>query len=68
MKEKADNISYATAYEELQQIVAALQQEQIGLDELPEKIARAGELVQFCREHLRKTEAAVEGMTGDGRG
>jgi len=64
MKEQADKISYATAYEELQQIVAALQQEQIGLDELPEQIARAGELVQFCREHLRMTEAAVEGLEG----
>ncbi|MFZ4475303.1 MAG: exodeoxyribonuclease VII small subunit [Saprospiraceae bacterium] len=61
---KKTELSYSSAYEELQQIVAALQNEQISIDELPAKIARATELVQFCKNQLRHTEEAVAGLMG----
>lgn len=61
---KKTELSYTSAYEELQLIVAALQNEQIPIDELPAKIARATELVQFCKNQLRKTEEAVAGLMG----
>jgi len=64
MKNEMKPLSFASAYEELQQIVRALQEEAVDIDELPLRIARATELVQFCREHLRQTEEQVNNITG----
>ena len=57
MKKEKEALHYESAYAELQRIIADLQSEAIGIDELASKIARAQELVQFCREKLRETEA-----------
>lgn len=55
--EKQDKpLTYEAAYAELQRIVEALQAETVGIDELASKIARAQELIRFCRERLRGTE------------
>jgi exodeoxyribonuclease VII small subunit len=52
--------SYEAAWKELQQILADIQSEQIGIDELGDKVARANELIEYCRERLRKTEEGLE--------
>ena len=59
MKKTAES-SYESAWEELQQILADIQSENIGIDQLSEKVMRANALIAFCREKLRKTEAALE--------
>ena len=56
--------TYASAYAELQQIVRDLQDEAVGIDELTAKIARAAELIRFCREKLRMTEEEMAKLTG----
>ncbi len=48
--------SYEEAYAELQQIVSALQQESIPIDDLANYIERARWLIAFCRERLRRVE------------
>ena len=53
---------YASAYAELQQIVRDLQDETTGIDELTARIARAAELIRFCREKLRTVETEIERM------
>jgi exodeoxyribonuclease VII small subunit len=53
---------YEAALEELQNIVKDLQDEKIGIDELAEKIARAAELIQLCREKLRDVETRIDGL------
>ncbi len=57
-----ENLSYEQAFTELQQIVAALENGAITIDELTEKTARAAALIQFCREKLRQTEAQVNDL------
>ncbi len=57
MKKEKETLHYETAYAELQKIIAGLQNETISIDDLAAKIARAQELVQFCRQRLRETEA-----------
>lgn len=57
MKKNDATLDYESAYAELQAIVQALQTEGISIDDLAEKIARAQELIDFCRERLRQTEA-----------
>ena len=53
-------LSYESAWKELQQIVADLQAEAVLVDALAEKIERATQLADFCRERLRQTEAQLE--------
>jgi len=55
-------ITYEEALKELQSIVQALQEGNIGIDDLSEKVSRASELIQLCREKLRKTEVDLAGM------
>lgn len=58
-------MTYEEAIQELQSILDALQSEQIGMDTLAERSQRAAELIQYCREKLRHTEAQVEQLFQD---
>ncbi len=58
-------ITYESAMEELQAIVQALQDNSIGMDELPEKLRRAAELIRYCRERLRNAESQIQGLFQD---
>ncbi len=51
---------YATAYEELQKILEALDQGEVDVDELSEKVKRAAELIEFCQKRLKDTELQVK--------
>lgn len=63
MKKQPEELSYESAFAELQQIVRDLQEESVGIDVLADKIARANELVRFCRERLRATEEEIGKLT-----
>jgi len=52
-------LSYEAAWQELQTIVQALQEEIVGIDDLSQKINRANELIRFCREKLRQAESEI---------
>jgi exodeoxyribonuclease VII small subunit len=61
-KQSTDNtLTYEKAFAELQQIVQELQDETISIDLLSGKVARASELISFCKEKLRKTAEEVGG-------
>jgi exodeoxyribonuclease VII small subunit len=53
-------MTYEAAFQELQQILAELQEGTVSIDQLAQKVERADELVQFCRERLRQTEATIQ--------
>ncbi len=55
----AKKISYSEAYEELQQIVDEIENAEIGIDLLDEKIKRASVLLKICKDKLHKTEENV---------
>lgn len=52
-------IKYDDAFEELQKIVADLEDGEISVDELSSKIKRASELIQLCKKKLTTTEEDV---------
>ncbi len=60
MTKQKSKLTYEAALQELQAIVAQLQGEAVSMDDLSEKVARATELLNFCRERLRQTEEQVE--------
>jgi len=57
---KALKISYTEAYEELQNIVSELEQGEISVDLLSEKVKRASELIAICKQKLYATELDVK--------
>ncbi len=63
MNEQAPILTYESALAELQMIVQDLQNESVGIDDLAAKIARAQELIRFCRERLRQTGEEVESLS-----
>ena len=54
------NTSYQKAYDELQQIVTNLQNDEIGLDDLSKSVKRAGVLIKACKEKLRNVELEID--------
>ncbi|MEZ5043362.1 MAG: exodeoxyribonuclease VII small subunit [Saprospiraceae bacterium] len=58
-------MTYEEALAELQSIVQELQDGNISIDDLSEKITRASELIQYGREKLRKTELDLESLFSD---
>lgn len=57
---ETEQLTYKKALEELLAIQNALENDQVGMDDLAAKVARAYELLRFCRERLRATEAQIE--------
>jgi len=52
-------ITYTAAFEELQIIVGEIEEGEITVDELSEKVKRAAELIKICKEKLSSTEEDV---------
>jgi exodeoxyribonuclease VII small subunit len=52
-------INYTTAFEELQEIVTEIEQGEISVDELAQKVRRASELIKICKQKLSTTEEDV---------
>jgi len=51
--------TYTDAFEELQTIVSEIEQGEISVDELSEKVKRATLLISACKAKLTATEAEV---------
>ncbi len=52
-------INYSEAFDELQVIVSEIEQGEISVDELSEKVKRAAELIKICKSKLTSTEEDV---------
>jgi exodeoxyribonuclease VII small subunit len=52
-------IKYTEAFEELQQIVADIEDGEISVDELSVKVKRASKLIKVCKTKLTSTEEDV---------
>ena len=54
-----ENINYTEAFEELQTIVSEIEDGEISVDELSEKVKRAAFLINICKTKLTSTEEDV---------
>ncbi|MBS1928453.1 MAG: exodeoxyribonuclease VII small subunit [Chitinophagaceae bacterium] len=54
-----EQISYTEAFEELQTIVSEIEEGEISVDELSEKVKRASALIKICKNKLSSTEEDV---------
>lgn len=55
-----ENLKYEEAYKELQAIVNQIEDGEIGIDDLSEKIKRASVLLKYCKSKLISTQQDVE--------
>lgn len=53
-------LTYKSAMEELEAIVAQLEDEDVDVDKLAAMINRASELIQFCKSRLIKSQEEVD--------
>ncbi len=58
-------ITYTEAFEELQNIVMEMEEGEIGIDELSEKVKRAAELIGICKKKLHHAEEDVKSILKD---
>lgn len=54
------NLTFDTAYTELEKIIKQIEGETIPLDELAEKVKEAKELIRYCEEKLRGIEMQLD--------
>ncbi len=52
-------INYTIAFDELQKIVSEIEQGEITVDDLSQKVKRASELIKICKTKLSSTEEDV---------
>lgn len=60
-----DDVKYGAAVEEIEQILASIDRDEIDLDELGQKVERAVELLKICRAKLKATDARVTQVLKD---
>ena len=53
-------MSYRQAAEQLEEIVAQIENGELGIDELSKKVEEAAELVKMCKDKLRRIDADIE--------
>ena len=53
-------MTYKKAMEEIEAIVKSLEDNQLDIDVLGERVKRAAGLIEFCKSKLRDTEEEVE--------
>lgn len=61
----AEKINYTEAFDELQEIVSEIEQGEISVDELSEKVKRAAMLIKICKAKLTSTEEDVNKILKD---
>lgn len=65
VEKNAQDLTYEAAMQELESILAALQENRLKVSELEEAVQRAKGLIQYCREKLRQTETGLEDLLAE---
>lgn len=60
-----DEVRWADAITELEQILTRLDDDALDVDVLAEQVARAAELIGLCRDRIARTKLEVERIVGD---
>ena len=60
-----ETLSYARAVEELETILEELEDDNLDVDRLAERVGRAATLIRLCRERISHTRLEVERIVSD---
>lgn len=59
-------INYEDAVQELEQIVRQMENDELNIDVLCEKLKRAQTLIKMCQDKLTKTDEEIKKLLGNG--
>ncbi len=59
------DLEYAEALEELNEILAAIEDDRFDLDELGDQVGRAASLIRLCRHKIDATELQIQSIIED---
>ena len=65
MSSAEQEIGYAAALAELEEILEQLEDDDIDVDVLSSKVERAAELIRLCRGRIRTAQLSVEEIVAD---
>ncbi|WP_162054882.1 exodeoxyribonuclease VII small subunit [Pontibacter pamirensis] len=54
------NLTYREATQELEEILRAIENDSVDVDELTQKVQRSSQLIKLCKEKLRSAEKAID--------
>jgi exodeoxyribonuclease VII small subunit len=57
--------TYSESIKEIENILAQLENDNLDVDTLTEKIQRAAELIKICKEKLLKTDSEIQKILDD---
>ncbi|OKL38840.1 exodeoxyribonuclease VII small subunit [Pontibacter flavimaris] len=60
MNKDLNNMTYREATQELEEILRAIENDAVDVDELTQKVQRSSQLIKLCKEKLRKAEKAID--------
>lgn len=63
--DSADDLDYASAVAELDEILNELEDEALNVDILADRVKRASELITFCRSRITSAKTQVEQIVAD---
>lgn len=55
-----EEIKYEQAFAELQAIVSRMENDELNIDELTEKLRRAQQLIRICKDKLTRTDEEIK--------
>lgn len=55
-------VKYEDALKELEQIVARMENDEVGIDDMATQLKRAHQLIKLCRDRLTKTDDEIKKM------
>ncbi|MGQ8336366.1 exodeoxyribonuclease VII small subunit [Sunxiuqinia sp. A32] len=58
----AKKMTYQEAVNEIDEILNKIENDELDVDELSEKVKRVSSLIKLCKEKLHKTETEVENI------
>jgi exodeoxyribonuclease VII small subunit len=61
----SDDVSYADAIAELEAIVTSLERDDLDVDALSTRVARAAALIKLCRDRIGGTRIEIERLVAD---
>lgn len=59
------NLTYKQATQELEAILKAIENDDVDVDELTQKVQRSSELIKLCKQKLRTAEDAINQVFKD---
>jgi len=65
MKENTPE-KYEEAIRELEQIVKQMEDQELDIDQMSEKLKRAQTLIKFCKDRLTKTDEEIKKILSEG--